>query len=84
LSFPVPPTISKGPSKAVVGEGSNTEMNCEVSGAPTPTVTWLLNGDSVNNDSHIVQTGTHIIIYALILILDISFIVEFHLIYFSP
>ena len=53
----MPPSISKGPSNAVVEEESNTELNCEVLGAPTPAVSWLLNGESVNNDSHITQMG---------------------------
>ncbi|KAL1138634.1 hypothetical protein AAG570_008697, partial [Ranatra chinensis] len=62
LSVQVPPVIIKGPNNSVVEEESDTELSCDVEGAPTPNITWLLNGDHVDNDSYISSKGNKLII----------------------
>lgn len=53
----VAPVVTKGPQNAVFEENNDTELNCEAIGYPAPNITWLLNGESVDNDSHITPLG---------------------------
>lgn len=47
-----PPTLVLEPNKSsTVEEGESCQLDCEFHGEPYPIVTWLLNGESVNNDS---------------------------------
>ncbi|XP_014257268.1 interference hedgehog-like isoform X2 [Cimex lectularius] len=62
LQVQVPPVVTKGPANAVIEEDSDTELVCEVTGAPSPNITWLLNGESVNNDSHIIPISGKLMI----------------------
>lgn len=62
LQVQVPPVVTKGPNNAVIEEESDTELSCEATGSPAPNITWLLNGDSVLNDSHITPLGRSILI----------------------
>lgn len=36
----------------MVEEGGEVSLECEVRGSPTPQIVWLLNGESLSNDSH--------------------------------
>uniref|UniRef100_A0A1B6CKP4 Interference hedgehog n=1 Tax=Clastoptera arizonana TaxID=38151 RepID=A0A1B6CKP4_9HEMI len=50
------PEIRRGPANSQVNEGEDAEFECDVDGSPYPTVSWLLNGEPLDNGSH-----THII-----------------------
>ncbi|KAG8249046.1 hypothetical protein J6590_029396 [Homalodisca vitripennis] len=52
LEIQEPPVVIKEPSNSVVEEGGQVELECEVRGSPTPNITWLLNGEPLDNDSH--------------------------------
>lgn len=52
-----PPVIIREPPNSVVEEGGEVDLECEVEGAPFPSILWLLNGESVENDSHIHAEG---------------------------
>lgn len=52
-----PPVILKEPNRTLVEEQGNTELSCEVSGNPIPIVSWTLNGEPVQNDSHTTTLG---------------------------
>lgn len=47
----------KGPAGALVKEGGQVVLECVVKGKPYPSITWMLNGESVQNDSHIITSG---------------------------
>ena len=47
ICFSVPPTISDGLDKYIKEPGTYLRIPCEVSGIPTPEVTWTQNGNSV-------------------------------------
>uniref|UniRef100_A0A146KQA7 Interference hedgehog n=2 Tax=Lygus hesperus TaxID=30085 RepID=A0A146KQA7_LYGHE len=57
LEVQVPPVVTKGPHNQVAGERTDTELSCEATGAPTPNITWLLNGARVDDDSHMKTDG---------------------------
>lgn len=57
-----PPVINREPASSVVEEGGEVELECEVEGAPFPSIIWLLNGESVENDSHIHAEGGRIVV----------------------
>lgn len=50
--FAEAPVILKEPNKTLVEEHGNTELSCEVSGNPIPTVTWTLNAEPLVNDEY--------------------------------
>nr|CAD7393998.1 unnamed protein product [Timema cristinae] len=52
-----PPEIVHEPKNSLVEEGGEVTMECVVKGSPPPLVTWLLNGESLQNDSHMRITG---------------------------
>lgn len=60
LSYNEAPTIVEGPGNSDVGEGEYLDVECTVRGTPEPLVSWLLNGDSVQNDSSIEALGKRI------------------------
>uniref|UniRef100_T1IAC2 Interference hedgehog n=1 Tax=Rhodnius prolixus TaxID=13249 RepID=T1IAC2_RHOPR len=62
IEVQVAPVVTKGPQNAVFEENNDTELNCEAIGYPAPNITWLLNGESVDNDSHITPLGGRLII----------------------
>lgn len=53
------PVILKEPNKTQVEEQGDTELSCEISGNPIPTVTWTLNGEQLQNDTHVTTTSTY-------------------------
>lgn len=53
-----PAVVEKGPENHLVKEGGKVRLECVVRGKPPPKTTWLLNGESVRNDSHIVTNGS--------------------------
>lgn len=57
LTFSEPAIVEKGPEDHLVKEGGSILLECVVRGKPLPKITWLLNGESVRNDSHIVTNG---------------------------
>ncbi|XP_034231734.1 interference hedgehog-like isoform X2 [Thrips palmi] len=52
-----PPTLVSEPPKTVGEEGGSCQLDCQFRGEPSPVITWLLNGESVNNDSLIKANG---------------------------
>ncbi|XP_075233056.1 interference hedgehog-like isoform X2 [Lycorma delicatula] len=44
------PVVKKEPGNSIVNEGGDMELQCEADGAPKPTISWLLNGESVDKD----------------------------------
>ncbi|XP_054264853.1 interference hedgehog-like [Macrosteles quadrilineatus] len=57
LQVQEPPVVTREPNNSVVEEGGQVEVGCEVRGTPPPSVTWLLNGESLDNDTHAVVRG---------------------------
>lgn len=47
------PLILREPNQTLVEEQGDTELSCEISGNPIPRVTWTLNGELLEDDSHI-------------------------------
>lgn len=47
------PVIIKEPNRTLVEEHGDTELSCEVSGNPIPTISWTLNGELQENDPYI-------------------------------
>lgn len=43
-----------------IKEGKNFDTECTVTGTPDPTITWLINGQSVTNDGNIEAIGNKI------------------------
>ncbi|XP_065214508.1 interference hedgehog-like isoform X2 [Planococcus citri] len=56
------PVILKEPNKTQVEEHGNTELSCEVSGNPIPTVTWTLNAEPLTNDEYFTISSSKITI----------------------
>lgn len=54
---PEPAFVEKGPLNLLVKEGGKARMDCFIRGKPFPKVTWLLNGETVKNDSHVLING---------------------------
>nr|CAD7205079.1 unnamed protein product [Timema douglasi] len=52
-----PPEIVREPKNSLVEEGGEVTMECVVKGSPPPLVSWLLNGEPLQNDSHMRITG---------------------------
>lgn len=53
-----PPTlISEPPKTSVVEEGEPCQLDCQFRGEPSPIISWLLNGESVDNDSLVKTNG---------------------------
>nr|XP_018668081.2 hemicentin-1 [Ciona intestinalis] len=48
LFVQVPPSISNAPSKYTREPDTYLRIPCDVSGTPTPTVTWTMNGNSID------------------------------------
>ncbi|XP_049795188.1 interference hedgehog isoform X1 [Schistocerca nitens] len=48
-----PPVLVRGPKVDRVQQGDNVVLECEFRGSPQPNITWVFNGNSVTNDSHI-------------------------------
>ena len=46
------PEVVAGPSNATAHVGETVGFQCNVTGYPKPTVTWLLDGDPIVNSSH--------------------------------
>lgn len=59
LLFYEPPVVSNL-STVEIKEGKDLDTECTVSGTPDPTITWLINGQSVTNDSNIEAIGNKI------------------------
>ncbi|CAG2065346.1 unnamed protein product, partial [Timema podura] len=57
LFVPEPPEIVREPKNSLVEEGGEVTLECVVKGSPPPQVSWLLNGESLQNDSHMRITG---------------------------
>lgn len=60
LSYNEAPSIIEGPENSDVKEGDFLDLECTVRGTPEPLVSWLLNGNSVLNDSSIEAVGNQI------------------------
>lgn len=54
------------PVKTVGEEGGSCQLDCQFRGEPTPVITWLLNGESVYNDSLIKTNGKSVSINYII------------------
>lgn len=53
-----PPTLlSEPPKQSVEEEGESCQFECQFRGEPVPIIMWLLNGESVTNDSLIKSNG---------------------------
>ncbi|EEB14437.1 conserved hypothetical protein [Pediculus humanus corporis] len=60
-----PAFVEKGPLNLLVKEGGKARMDCFIRGKPFPKVTWLLNGETVKNDSHVLINGSTIHIFVV-------------------
>lgn len=54
------PIIIEGPENRDVHEGEDLDLECTVRGTPEPIVSWILNGNSVTNDSSIEAVGNRL------------------------
>ncbi|KAK9709803.1 Fibronectin type III domain [Popillia japonica] len=57
LEYNERPRVIRGPfnrdnTTTIIEEGQDIELECEVSGIPTPIVSWFLNGKTIRNDSN--------------------------------
>lgn len=58
LQLTEPVSIVKSPKDARVEEGARVSMSCEARGRPPPQQYWVFNGNAVSNDTHVIITGT--------------------------
>ncbi|KAI4462835.1 protein sidekick [Holotrichia oblita] len=57
LEYNERPRVIRGPfnrdnTTVIIEEGQDIELECEISGIPTPIVSWFLNGKTIRNDSN--------------------------------
>ncbi|XP_046382906.1 interference hedgehog-like isoform X2 [Ischnura elegans] len=57
LNIEEPPAIVREPVNTDVEEGGMVELDCVAKGLPAPSISWLFNGESVENDSLIKVEG---------------------------
>ncbi|XP_071441355.1 interference hedgehog-like isoform X2 [Hetaerina americana] len=57
LNIEEPPMIVREPVNTDVEEGGQVELECHAKGLPAPSISWLFNGESVENDSLIKVEG---------------------------
>ncbi|XP_063230242.1 interference hedgehog-like isoform X1 [Bacillus rossius redtenbacheri] len=51
------PVVTREPGNAEVEEGGEVTLACEARGSPAPRLSWVLNGESLDNDSHARVSG---------------------------
>lgn len=55
-SFSIYPVVKVIPEKITISQGSSTELRCEASGVPPPTIKWT-KLDAAGNEKNIEQVG---------------------------
>ncbi|KAE8738964.1 hypothetical protein FOCC_FOCC015542 [Frankliniella occidentalis] len=60
-----PTLLSEPPKTSLKEEGESCQLDCQFQGEPLPIITWLLNGESVNNDSLIKSNGGTLLVTRL-------------------
>ncbi|KAL3885049.1 hypothetical protein ACJMK2_025148 [Sinanodonta woodiana] len=67
LTVLAPPTFIVRPQNIFAHEKTDIRLNCEVKGNPRPNVTWLKNGDPLNDQHYIQLEGTSLRILGLVM-----------------
>ncbi|KAJ9596466.1 hypothetical protein L9F63_012505, partial [Diploptera punctata] len=55
-----PAEMLREPKTLVVKEGGDVQLDCLVKGSPRPTISWLLNGEPIRNDTHVQISGLNL------------------------
>ncbi|KAK3580125.1 hypothetical protein CHS0354_034065 [Potamilus streckersoni] len=67
LTVLAPPTFTVRPQNTFAHEKTDIRLDCEVKGNPRPNVTWLKNGDPLNDQHYIQLEGTSLRILGLVM-----------------
>ena len=60
-----PAEIKEGDKVKQVNNGDKVRIPCDVTGEPTPTVTWFFKGISLDSSAKFVISGDHSITYVV-------------------